>query len=162
MKKLRSRIIGLLLGLSPALALAEEAPVTRVDIRDNAISAGALNAAPTLTIDLAQQGHPGVFSAWSKARLGITYTWAAATTVTTAFYCAIDGTNYTQVTSRSVAGGTATVSALTDSITTGGASQAYMLEYDVRGCKKAKWVFGGASGGASDLVTVDVALVAGK
>ena len=146
--------------LWPALALAQEAPVTRVDIQNNAISAGALNAAPTLTVDLASRHLSS--SAWSKARLGVTYTYNAATTVTTAFYCAIDGTNYTQVVSRSVAGGTATVSALTDSITTGAANQAYMLEYDVRGCKKAKWVFGGASGGASDLVTVDLALVAGK
>lgn len=28
--------------------------------------------------------------------------------------------------------------------------------------QEARWVFGGASGGASDLVTVDLALVAGK
>lgn len=161
MKKLKALIVAVA-SLFPALALAQEAPVTRVDIRNNAVSAGALNAAPTLTVDLAEQGKPNVVSAWSKARLGVTYTYSAATTVTTAFYCAIDGTNYTQVVSRSVSGGTATVSALTDSITTGGANQAYMLEYDLRGCKKAKWVFGGASAGAGDLVTVDLALVAGK
>lgn len=161
MKKLRALIIAAA-ALCPALALAQEAPVTRVDIQNNAISAGALNAAPTLTVDLVQQGKPNVVSAWSKARLGITYTYSAATTVTTAFYCAIDGSNYTQVVSRSVSGATATATALTDSLTTGGANAAYMLEYDVRGCKKAKWVFGGASAGAGDLVTVDLALVAGK
>jgi hypothetical protein len=158
MKSLLPAALITLLWAAPALA--QEAPVTRVDIRDNALSASALNGSPTLTIDLGTR--PSVYSAWSKARLGITYTYSAATTVTTVFACAIDGTNFTTVTSRSISGGTATVSTLTDSIATGAGNLTYQLEYDIRGCKKAKWTFGGASAGAGDLVTVDVALVAGK
>ena len=39
--------------------------------------------------------------------------------------------------------------------------QAYMLEFDVRGCRRARWQFDGTGAAAGDLVTVDLALITG-
>jgi hypothetical protein len=142
--------------------LAQTAPYTNAKIDNDKLSSVALNASAgtrTITENLYRAGVQQ--PAYSKARLVIAYTYSAATTVTVAFKCSLDGTNYGQVMARSVSGSTATVSTLTDSYTTGAASANLMLEYDVRGCLAAQWLFGGASAGANDKVTVDVALIAG-
>jgi uncharacterized protein (UPF0333 family) len=153
-------LLSMLALAAPAHAAVQ--PFTNVVVYNNALAAVALNASAgtrtitkILTVGIDQ--HPG----YSKARLVIAYTWAAATTVTVAFSCSIDGTNYGPLMVRTVSGSTATVTALTDSYTTGGASATMMLEYDLRGCAAAKWLLGGASAGASDLVTADLALVTG-
>lgn len=154
----------LILALAPSLAIA--APVTpAADTAqaNNALSAVALNASAgtrtvTATFDYVPT-NPAPFTKW---RVSVFFTYNAATTVTGVFSCSQDGTNYASLTSRSIAAGASTVSIVTDTYTTGGASADFMLEYDIQGCRKAKLVLGGASAGASDLVTVDwVAVVGG-
>lgn len=155
-----------LLLLAPAAAFAQGvAPPTRVAIVNDGLSGVALNAAAatrtlTLTLYTGTKAQPE----FAKVRLGIFYTYSAATTVTVLFSCSMDGTNYAQVMARNVSGTTATLSKLTDSWTTGGASATdpgLGPEFDVRGCLKAKFLFGGAGAGSGDLVTVDAAMIAG-
>ncbi len=160
---MRTPILTLALLLAAVTAHAQEAPYNRVELRDNVLSGVALNASAgtrTITANLYAGNAPR--AEYSKARLIIAYTWAAASTVTIAFSCSADGTNYGPVMARNISSGTATISVLTDSYTTGGASATLGPEYDVRGCLKGKWVLGGAGAGASDLVTVDLSLVAGN
>lgn len=157
----------MLVVLGSVTARAAEAPSPLFVFRDNVLSGVALNASAatrTITANMYENaGRP--IAAYSKARLGIYYTYSAATTVTVLFSCSTDGTNYAQVMARNVSGATATMSKLTDSWTTGAASATdpgLGPEYDVTGCVKAKWVLGGASADGSDLVTVDLLLTAGN
>lgn len=159
MKKLLPLILIL---AAPSLAFAQQAPYSNSVLFDNQLSAVALNASAgtrTITLNNYLGGVPK--AQFGKARIGIGYTYSAATTVTALFSCSKDGTNYHSVTSRTISGSTATVAVMTDTYTTGGASATIDIEYDIRGCIGVKWVFGGASAGAGDLVTVDVALVTG-
>lgn len=149
--------------VAPA-AFAQQAPNTRVQITNNILSGVALNAAAgtrTITANNYYAGTP-TQPAFAKARLSIFYTYSAATAVTVVFSCSADGTNFAQMTARDISGSTATISALTDSYTTGAASKDLMLEYDIRGCAKVKWLLAGTGAGAGDLVTVDLALIAGN
>jgi hypothetical protein len=161
---LRNIAICLALLVAPAVANAAVQPYTNAIVFDNALSAVALNASAglrTITKSLAagQDQAPG----YSKARLFIDFTWAAAATVTVVFSCSADGTHYHQLGGRSVSGATASVSGITDSYDTSAhqSVQIPMLEYDLRGCKSGQWVLSGASAGSSDLVTVDLVLVTG-
>lgn len=129
----------------------------------NLLEGVALNAtAATRTITL-NIGDANGFKAeeFTKIRVSVFFTWAAATTVTAQFSCAEDGTNYARLTTRSCSSGTCTVSLQSDSYATGGASADFSLEYDVRGCQKVKILFGGAGAGATDLVNVQATAIAG-
>lgn len=149
--------------LAPSLALSAPAPSADTAQANNALSGVALNAsAGTRTLTASFDYKAGVPAPFTKWRVSVFYTYSAATTVTAVFSCAQDGTNYASLTSRSIAAGASTVSIVTDTYTTSGASADLMLEYDIQGCAKAKIVFGGASAGAGDLITVDwVAVVGG-
>ena len=121
------------------------------------LTAVALNAAAgtrTLTFDALEQQ-------FSKVRVQVFYTYSAATTVTAAWTCSIDGTNYASDATESCASGTCTHYAKTDTYTTGAANASISFDFDARTCRKAKVVLGGASAGAGDLVTTDSAGVVG-
>lgn len=146
---------------APTLARAEGVSQVRTDVRDNILSAVDLTTTRSIIVDLVMPGTPAKVSQWSKARLSLFYTFGAATTVTVTFYCAIDGTHYAQITQRALTGTTSTVGAAVDTFSDG-ANFSKMLEYDVRGCRKAKWdVVGTGSPTSSDVVTADLALVSG-
>lgn len=149
--------------LAPSLAMAQIAPAAATLDADNALSGVALNAtAATRTVTGVFDAKAAAPSPYTKWRVSVFFTYAAATTVTAVFSCSTDGTNYASLTSRSISAGASTVSIVTDTYTTGAASADIMLEYDIQGCRKAKVLLGGASAGASDLVTVDwVAVVGG-
>lgn len=161
MKRLRTYLITLAALLSPALAFAQIAPMTRVETRDNILSAAPLTSTQTIIVDLGKQATPSIVSQWAKARLSVFYTYGAATSVTVKFYCAIDGTNYAQLTQRLLDGTNSALASVPDAVT-GTSDFQLMPEYDLRGCRKAKWVFtGGGSPTSSDVVTADLALIAG-
>jgi hypothetical protein len=162
MRKLFAPILCSALAL-PGLALAApSAPSADVLQVNNALSGVALDAtAATRTVTASfdvKATNPAPYSKW---RVSVFYTYSAATTVTSVFSCSQDGTNYSSLTSRSIAAGASAVSIVTDTYTTGGASANITLEYDVQGCRKAKVVLGGASAGAGDLVTVDWTAIVG-
>lgn len=146
--------------LLPSAAMADSAAKLRVaKYRNgssmNLLSGVALNAsAGTRTITLETDG-------FSKVRVLVNYTYAAATTVTAQFTCSLDGTTYGRLTSRATSSGAATVSAVTETYTTSAASAILVYEYDVRGCAKVQVLYGGASAGASDLVTVQAVAITG-
>ena len=161
--KLRASFVIAAALLAPLAALgAPKSPVAEILDVDNALSGVALNAtAATRTVTATfttSTTDPAPFTKW---RVSVFFTYNAATTVTAVFTCSQDGTNYASLTSRSIAGGASTVSLVTDTYTTGGASANFTLEYDIQGCRKAKVLLGGASAGASDLVTVDWTAVVG-
>lgn len=125
--------------------------------KDNLLEGVALNATAadrTITLNMCDIGPGKDGECWTKLRIGIFYTYSAATTVTAQATCSIDGTNYARITSRSISGGAGTVSLFTDTYTTGAASANFTLEYGVELCQKVQIVFGGASADASDLVNV--------
>lgn len=98
---------------------------------------------------------------FGKLRVGVAYTYSAATTVTATMTCSMDGTTYYRLMSRSCTLGACDDYKLTDTYTTSAASQDYMLEYDVRGCNSVKVLFGGAGAGAGDLITVQATAIVG-
>lgn len=130
----------------------------------NLLEGVALNTSAgtrTITLDLADAAKANKVEGFGKIRVAVFFTYAAATTVTAQFTCSLDGTNYGRTTSRSTSAGASTVSLQSDTYTTGAANANLILEYDVRGCRKAQVLFGGASAGASDLVNVQAVAVAG-
>jgi hypothetical protein len=137
------------------------APLATVVDANNALSGVALNASAATRTVQATFGSPTSPSPFTKWRVSVFFTYNAASTVTAVFSCSVDGTNYASLTSRSITAGASTVSIVTDTYTTGGASANIMLEYDIQGCRAAKVVLGGASAGASDFVTVDWSAVVG-
>ena len=122
----------------------------------NLLEGVALNAASASdrTITLNTKGF------WAKLRVSVFFTYTAATTVDAVFTCAYDGVNYAQITSRSISGGTATVSKLTDSHPVSADSD-FQLEYDVKGCEFVKVLFSGTGAGGSDTVDVQATTIAG-
>jgi len=149
--------------LAAPVAVAEDAAKTATLNWKNTASANAFNllegvalnaAAGTRTITLATQAR------WAKLRVYTFFTHNAATTVTSAFSCSLDGSSYARLTARNIDGATATVNLLTDSIAVA-ANTDYMLEYDTRGCESVRVVFGGASAGASDTVNIQAVSISG-
>lgn len=162
-------LVVLALFFAPLVAHAQKVEVpTRVMFLDNVLSGVALNAgdATTRTATVNCYSNPSEpVAEYAKARLGVFHTFGAASTVTIVFSCAMDGTNYAQMMSRDISGGASTLSKVTDTYTTGGASSTdpgLGPEFDIRGCKKVKFLFGGAGANGSDLVTVDVSLITGS
>jgi hypothetical protein len=137
--------------------MARAAPSTHVRVVTSAemLSAVALNAAAgtrTATITIAKN--------WAKLRFALQFTHNAATTVTSQFTCSYDGTTYYRRVTRECASGTCTVYEQSDSLAVTGDVD-FELEYDVRGCEKVKLLLGGASAGASDLVTTQAVAITG-
>lgn len=121
----------------------------------NMLSGVALNASEgTRTLELVTSKN------WSRVKLEILYTYSAATTLTIAPTFSLDGT-YASETSGVTADGIRTLSQLTDTYTTNGASANLIVSYDVSGMQSVKFVFGGAGAGAGDLVTVQAVAVSG-
>lgn len=157
--------------LASALLTQGYSPTTQ-SVYLNAATSGqlsgvALNAAEatrTVSVDTFRsiQGQ-GSVAAYSKLRLGIAYTYSAATTVTSAMTCSYDGgTTYYKRQSRSCSSGTCNTFDLTDSNAISAASETFELEYDIRGCTHVKFVLGGASADGSDLVTTQTVLIVGE
>lgn len=158
---MRSLAFALAVVILPSAAWAAAQPADIMQ-ENNALSGVALNAAAALrTVTASFDIKPGTPAPYTKWRVSVFFTYGAATTLTSVFSCSQDGTNYASLTSRSISAGASTVSIVTDTYTTGGASADIMLEYDIQGCRKAKVVLGGASAGASDLVTVDWTAIVG-
>jgi hypothetical protein len=154
-------LAAVLFTLTASIASAANAPLAMVVDSHNALSGVALNASAATRTVTAVFGSPTSPSPFTKWRVSVFFTWAAASTVTAVFSCSIDGTNYASLTSRSITAGASAVSIVTDTYTTGGASADIMLEYDIQGCRAAKVLLGGASAGATDLVTVDWSAIVG-
>lgn len=154
-----------------ALAWAPRAQAVRVlnmaSTNDyNVLEAVALNASAatrTITTQVGTLGQGGNGDGFAKLLVVIDYTYSAATTVTVLPSCSQDGgSTYGQETSTAIASGAGTVSAYSDTYTTGAASKILRLGYDVSGCTHYKLVFGGASADASDLVDVQLTLFVGE
>lgn len=161
---MRTLVLALsILTATPALAASEVFNFVSSTGSQNILDDVALNvtaASRTITLELGpEQLNKPWAGGWEKLRVGVFFTWAAASTVTAQFTCTKDGTNYTRLTTRSCSAGTCTVYLATDSYTTGGASANFELEYDVRGCRKVKVLFDGASAGATDFVDVQATAV---
>jgi len=158
-------ILSLALLLLPSIVLAS-APITRTTPFTNSttrsrniLAAVALNATASARTITLTKGDGGLRA--SKLLVGVFYTYSAATTVTAQLSCALDGTNYAIRQTRAISSGTATLSNLTDSKTTGAANHDFMLEFDVRGCEAVKILFGGASADGSDLVNIQATTIVG-
>lgn len=168
MKKLLTTI-AVLVALFPTSALAQQ-DFTRVKAFTNPVSTNkqnmlegvALDSGSSVTVLLTHDKKTTGNAAYSKALVGIFYTYAAASTVTLAWSCSLDGTNFPQKTSGVVTSGVRALSAFSDSWTTNAADADFMAELDVRGCKKLRIVVGGAGAGATDLVDVQVTAVVGN
>lgn len=148
----------ILLFFAASTAIAQ-APYTR-DAYRSVLSGVALNAsAASRTFEVQ------VRRRYAKIRVSVDYTDNASTDVTATPSCALDST-YGSYTSRSVATGTSTVSPLVDYLCNDAAETCAdftkVIEYDVAGCNLFKIVFAGTSGGASDLISVEYALVVGN
>ena len=150
--------LGLMLSL-PGDTHAGKAPSTlSVKITsDEMLSGVALNAAAgsrTITINVRRS--------WAKLRLGVAYTYSAATSVTLTPSCLYEasGTAYA-LSTRNCTSGACELAPQTD-VETGTASWTREIEYDVRGCHQFKVVFsGGGSPGAGDLITTEAVAVTG-
>lgn len=160
----RTYLSAVIILLLPAAATAATPPTTSHRIGSGMLSGVALNATAstrTVTINLGDlpAGRDG--EGWGKLRFGIQHTNSAATTVTAQFTCSYDGTTYYRRTTRSCASGTCSVYEQTDSNAVSG-DQDFELEYDIRGCAKIQILLGGASAGASDLVTTEAVVIVGE
>lgn len=138
-------------------------PTVPVLALDNVALNDATAANRTINPILTDNGTTGerARAVYSKLIVTVDYTYSAASTVTAQFTCALNGTSYGRRTSTSTASGASTIYAETGTYTTGAANAVLNLEYDVRGCKAVKVLFGGASAGAGDLVDVTWVAVAG-
>jgi uncharacterized protein with beta-barrel porin domain len=128
----------------------------------NVLEGVALNATAatrTLTVqvsDVRKTAKDG----YRKLIVVVKHTYSAATTLTATPTCSMDGgTTYASETSTSISAGAGTVSVYSDTYTTGAANSVLRLVYDVSGCTNYKVLFGGASGGAGDLINVQAALM---
>lgn len=136
-----------LLMLSPAVARAEQSALpTRVYEYGALFSQVALNAAAgsrTATLPV---------SGMAKMLIQLDYTWAAASTVVITETCNLDGSAsiFASPTSSSTVSGARTLYPI---VTTRpvSATENFIVEFDVRGMKKCKYIISGASGGSSDL-----------
>lgn len=120
------------------------------------LSGVALNASAgtrTATITIAKS--------WAKLRFGIQFTRSAATSVTSQFTCSYDGTTYYRRTTKACSSGTCTLYEQSDD-NPQSTSVNFEIEYDVRGCQKVQILLGGASAGASDLVTTQAVAIVGE
>lgn len=156
---MRNLLLAAALLLSPAAVLAAQAPSVLYDYRGAVLGGVALNAsAATRTATVT-----GLGKKYSRLIWQVDYTYSAATTVTlTCSGSTNEAASYGVKTSTSVSAGAGTVSAYVDTYTTGGASNNLLIEYDVAGLDAFKCVFGGASAGAGDLVTVYATAVVGQ
>jgi len=120
------------------------------------LSSVALNgAAATRTLTL----YPNAY--WSDLKLGIAYTYNAASAVTVTFSCSFDGTTFYVQTSRSISAGTSTVSDFVDSNAVSG-NESFLLEFDIVGCKGVKFVVAGTgSPNANDIVSTQCVVTSG-
>jgi hypothetical protein len=153
------RLLSFLLLTSITGSVFAQAPYTR-DAYQSVLSGVALNAAAaSRTIEVQARRR------YAKIRVLVDYTDNASTDVTATPSCALDST-YGSYTSRSVATGTSTVSPLVDYLCNDAAETCAdftkVIEYDVAGCNLFKIVFAGTSGGASDLISVEYALIVGN
>jgi len=165
--------------LSPAAALAAEqgtaiarlfsyhsegvtAPGSSRTVATNLLEAAPLNgAAATLTVTLTLGDASGL-AQYSQIKLAVQHTHSAATTVTLTYYCSLDGTNYSQITSRAISAGEGVASLYVDTVAAA-ASASPLIVVDVRGCYKYRFV-AAATGtpAAGDLITVQGVAVVGK
>lgn len=99
---------------------------------------------------------------WSRVKLGLEYTYSAGTDLSVVPSCnSRAGEQQDTFTTRSCSGGTCTVSALTDTYTTGGADADILVEYDVSGCWEFQVVFASTGAGAGDLLNVKATAISG-
>lgn len=144
-------------------ALAQEqgyltvSKVTSGSDLDLSAAAASRTITATLTHDNTATGRP-VYAKWMVIA---DYTYSAASTVTAQFTCSLDGTTYGRRTSTSTSAGASTIYKETGTYTTDAASGTLTLEYDIRGCKRAQLLLGGAGAGASDLIDWSWVAVAG-
>ncbi len=147
--------------LLPALARADDAGFNTSRLftaSGEALDDVALNASSATT----RTATVRLNSQYTMATVGVYFTWAAASAVTSTCYKSIDaGARWLRVTAGSISSGTRTLSLLGDSLAVT-ASVDYGLEYDVRGADYFKCVFSGAGVGASDFVDVQIKAVVGK
>jgi hypothetical protein len=145
----------------PLPSFAQKAPTTnavRLSINGSfkLLDAVALNAAEatrTITVTTGRN--------FSKLAVVSDLDHTAATDLTIQFFCSLDGVVFGRLQSRSISAGTATLSNFTDSKVIS-ASATILTEYDVRACESVRLIYAGASGGASDLLTVYATGVAGE
>jgi hypothetical protein len=142
-----------ILGLVCLLSLGAAEP-TNVTQLGSQLSNVSLNATQTLTIPIQKS--------WAKVRVGVAYTYSAATTVVATPSCQQStGGTYYQKTTRACTAGACAVTKQVDTYTTAGASANIELEYDVRGCLNFKVVFtaGGSPAAADKMTTQTVGIV---
>jgi len=145
-------------------AFAEDAPTTNSLAFVNTASAEKLNILEAVALNAAEATRTITIVPrrdWAKLRVWVFYTYSAATTVTTAMSCSLDTSQFGTPQTRAVTAGASTLSDLVDTKTTSAADQDYFFDFDVRGCRTVKLVFGGASADGSDLVNVQVAAITG-
>jgi len=158
---MRSYVVMLLLCVwgSPVMASEQGFLIVKTGA---GLSAAALNDATAANRTVSATLTDGGNASYSKWLVTVVYTYSSATTITAQFSCSVDGTNYGRRTSRKTIAGASTVYAETETYTTDSASRTLNLEYDVRGCKAAKVLLGGAGAGAGDTVSTPWAATAGS
>jgi hypothetical protein len=127
----------------------------------NLLEGAALNGAAatlTVTLDLGNATEPGWYSA---LKVSAFYTYSAATDIRLTHYCSFDGTNFAQMTSRSVASGAGSVHLFYD-VFDDAASSDFMVVVDVKGCIKYKVIASGTSADAGDLLDLQAVAIAGE
>jgi hypothetical protein len=148
MRKL-ALVLGIL--LAPAVASAQTlAPYTRSNNFGAQLSGIALNASSaTRTTTLTLNGQ------FASVVYQIDYTYSAATTVTMTCTNSLNGgSTYGGITITDLNAGTITKASAALTYTTGSASAVLVVELGAHGVDHQKCVFGGASAGSGDLVTV--------
>lgn len=94
----------------------------------------------------------------SKICVTVFHTNSAATALTVTPSVTYDGTNYASITSQSISGGASTVSPLVQTFAVSGNDE-FATSFEVEGAYGIKLVFGSTSGGASDSIDVQLAIV---
>lgn len=149
------KLLAFLLASLAATAMADQGylSVSKVSSGSDLDLSDATAADRTITAVLTDTGVATTGNAsYSKWRIVLSHTFGAATTITAQFTCSVDGTTYGRRLSTSTDAGASTLSAESGTYPTGSASTTPMLEYDVRGCRAAKVLLGGANANSSDLV----------
>ena len=117
-----------------------------------ALNASAANRTMTATL----------WRNWSKALVFYDLDRTDATDLTATFLCSPGGGNFYARKSVSISSGEGTLSTFSYTTGTISADTSGYIEADVRGCQAIRMVWAGTSGGANDILNVQVTVVAGE
>ena len=130
----------------------------------NLLEAAPLNGvASTLTVSVdLRLGSTTNRAPFTQAKIAIQHVHSNATTVTATYYCSLDGTNYSQATSRAVNAGAGAVSLFVDTVA-GAVTADPLVVVDIAACRKFRVVLAGTGApAAGDTASLQITVLSGS